>query len=68
MPINLLSLGDVSASEIRFLLRLAAELKSASVRQPAGAAEGRNIALISKRIQPGHAPGSRWRPTITAPM
>ena len=55
MPINLkgrslLSLDDVSASEIRFLLRLAAELKSAklsgSERQRL---KGRNIALIFEK-------------------
>lgn len=55
MPINLkgrslLSLDDVSASEIRFLLRLAAELKSAKL---AGSEQqrlkGRNIALIFEK-------------------
>lgn len=55
MPINLkgrslLSLDDVSASQIRFLLRLAAELKSAKL---AGSEQqrlkGRNIALIFEK-------------------
>jgi ornithine carbamoyltransferase len=55
MPINLkgrslLSLDDVSASEIRFLLRLAAELKSA---KRSGSEQqrlkGRNIALIFEK-------------------
>jgi ornithine carbamoyltransferase len=55
MPINLkgrslLSLDDVSASEIRFLLRLAADLKSAKL---AGSEQqrlkGRNIALIFEK-------------------
>jgi ornithine carbamoyltransferase len=55
MPINLkgrslLSLDDLSASEIRFLLRLAAELKSAKL---SGSEQrrlmGRNIALIFEK-------------------
>jgi ornithine carbamoyltransferase len=55
MPINLkgrslLSLDDLSASEIRFLLRLAADLKSAKL---SGSEQrrlmGRNIALIFEK-------------------
>jgi ornithine carbamoyltransferase len=55
MPINLkcrslLSIDDLSAAEIRFLLRLAAELKSAKLagsEQPR--LKGRNIALIFEK-------------------
>ena len=55
MPINLkgrslLSLDDVSASEIRFLLRLAAELKSAKLSgSEQQRLKGRNIALIFEK-------------------
>ncbi|MFM1815549.1 MAG: hypothetical protein RLZ98_2244 [Pseudomonadota bacterium] len=55
MPFNLkgrslLSLDDVSASEIRFLLRLAAELKSAKLSgSEQQRLKGRNIALIFEK-------------------
>ncbi len=55
MPINLkgrslLSLDDVSASEIRLLLRLAAELKSAKLSgSEQQRLKGRNIALIFEK-------------------
>jgi ornithine carbamoyltransferase len=55
MPINLkarslLSLDDVSAAEIRFLLRLAAELKSAKLSgSEQQRLKGRNIALIFEK-------------------
>lgn len=55
MPINLkgrslLSLDDVSASEIRFLLRLATELKSAKLSgSEQQRLKGRNIALIFEK-------------------
>lgn len=55
MPINLkgrslLSLDDVSASEIRFLLRLAAQLKSAKLSgSEQQRLKGRNIALIFEK-------------------
>lgn len=55
MPINLkgrslLSLDDLSASEIRFLLRLAAELKSAKLSgSEQQRLKGRNIALIFEK-------------------
>lgn len=55
MPINLkgcslLSLDDVSASEIRFLLRLAAGLKSAKLSgSEQQRLKGRNIALIFEK-------------------
>jgi hypothetical protein len=70
MPINLkgrsiLTLDELSPNEIRFLLGLAADLKtakSAGIEQQR--LKGRNIALILRRTRRARAPVSRWLPTI----
>ncbi len=73
MPINLrgrslLTLDDYSPSDIRFLLRLAAELKAAKL---AGTERqwltGRNIALIFEKDRPAPGPASKWPPMTRAP-
>lgn len=73
MPINLhgrsvLSLDDLDAEDIRYLLRLAADLKAAKL----GGYEvprlmRKNIALIFERTRHAPEPGSRWQLMTRAP-
>ena len=74
MPTNLharsvLTIDDLTPAELRYLLKLAVELKAA---KQAGTEQqrlkGRNIALIFERIRPAPAPVSRLRPMIKVPM
>jgi len=66
MPINLkgrsvLTLGDLSPAEIRFLLRLAAELKAAKTAGlETPRLKGKNIALIFEKDSTRTRTGPIW--------
>lgn len=66
---HFLELDDFTPQELSFLLQLATELKAAKhVGNELPRLQGKNIALIFKKIRHAHVSPLRLPPTIREPM